>query len=153
MIRITLILSAILVMSLAASCGGAGAPAPLAPGDTEGPAITVNGVEDGDVVFGNIEVLAAAADPAGIIDFDFEVNGENVATDNDGAMAFMWHTDGNGLDTLRFTARDSHGNASVLELEVERRNYAIIPIPDLPGVDPPFQFEPIPWPLGPIDWL
>ncbi|MCC7478097.1 hypothetical protein IT575_06510 [bacterium] len=141
------------VMSLAASCGGAGAPAPQTPGDTEGPAITVNGVEDGDVVFGNIQVLAAAADPSGIIDFDFEVNGENVATETDGTMAFMWHTDGNGFDTLRFSARDSEGNLSVLELEVERRNFAIIPIPDLPYVDPPFQFQPIPWPGDPLFWL
>ena len=152
--RFFLIGIAIFLMSLAASCSsGSGAPAPQAPVDTEGPAINVSGVEDGDTIWGNVEVLAAAADPSGIIDFDFEVNGENVATENDGAMAFMWHTYGNGTDTLRFTARDGYGNSSVLEMEVERHNWAVIPIPELPEVDPPFQFEPIPWPLGHIDWL
>lgn len=122
---------AILVTSLAASCGGgSGAPAPGAPEDNSGPAITITGVEDGQTYGGDVAITAAAADPSGVIDFDFEVNDNNVATENDGSMSFVWHTSGNGTDVLRFTARDAHGNATTQELTVTRFNGFIFP--DLP---------------------
>ncbi len=136
--RIILIGIAIFVTSLVASCGGgSGAPAPGAPADTTGPAITITGVEDGQTYGGDVAITAAAADPAGVVDFDFEVNDNNVATENDGSMSFVWHTSGNGTDVLRFTARDSEGNATVQELTVTRFN----------GIDWPD------FPIGPvIDW-
>jgi hypothetical protein len=82
-----------IVMSFAASCGGgAAAPAPQPPADTTGPAITITGVEDGQTVGGDVVITAAAADPSGVVDFDFEVNENNVATENDGSMSFTWHT-------------------------------------------------------------
>jgi hypothetical protein len=135
--RVILIGIAAIVMSLAASCGGgSSAPAPQ-PEDTTGPAITITGVEDGQTVGGDVNITAAAADPAGVVDFDFEVNGNNVATESDGSMSFTWNTAGNGTDTLKFTARDAEGNASTVEMEVTRWNG--IDWPDLP--------------LGPaIDW-
>jgi hypothetical protein len=145
--RELLIASAMLVLSLAASCGGASAPAPPAPVDTAGPAITVTGVADGETIAGNVQITAAAADPSEVVDFDFEVNGNNVATETDGTMAYMWNTTGNGWDTLKFTATDSFGNSSSVELEVYRHNITIGIWPDFPLLPGDLDFVPIPFPF------
>jgi len=139
-LMLTIVLLAVLVLGAACS-GGASIldpdPEPAAPADTTAPDIQINGIDDG-ASYGELEaganvlnVVAIAADGAGIANMSMRLNGTLVAAANDSNLSFVWDVTeyDDGAYDLEVTATDNNGNPATESMTVYVNN-------DLLVVDP-----------------
>jgi Bacterial Ig domain len=93
-------------------------------GDTLDPTIAVAGVTEGATVSGTVAISAAATDNVGVTAFTLSIDGTQVASAANGALAYSWVTTGatNAAHTLVFNASDANGNTATTTLQATVNN-------------------------------
>jgi hypothetical protein len=106
------------------------------PGDSP-PSVTVTSPADGAQVSGTVPVVADATDDGGVTRVDFDVDGQPLATDTDGADGWTaaWDTTvvADGAHTVSATATDTSGQTSTHAVGVVVGVAGTVHVGDLDG--------------------
>jgi hypothetical protein len=126
MVKYLLRAAALCLLLALGSCttsNGTGLPLP-GFGDTFDPVIAVAGIADGGTVSGTLALSGAATDNVGVTAFTLSIDGTQVASSANGALAYSWVTTGatNGAHALVFTASDAAGNSAATTINTTVNN-------------------------------
>jgi hypothetical protein len=123
--RLTRVTALLFVLGLTACTTGNADGLPL-PGFGDGidPVIAVAGISEGATVNSTVAISAAATDNVGVTAFTLSIDGTQVASAANGALAYSWVTTGatNAAHTLVFTASDAAGNSASTTLHATVNN-------------------------------